>query len=104
MIDYREAGTKDFNRIAQLSAKSFGHYPYFDCAFHNAFKNEESYNTYMEKLHRVNIKANAQQNKCFVGVKDGEIVSAALIQNPAKKKADVEDYVCLLYTSPSPRD
>ena len=78
MIDYREAGTKDFNRIAQLSAKSFGHY---------------RYNTYMEKLHRVNIKANAQQNKCFVGVKDGEIVSAALIQNPAKKKADVEDYV-----------
>lgn len=47
----------------------------------------------MEKLHRVNIKANAQQNKCFVGVKDGEIVSAALIQDPAKKKADVEDYV-----------
>ena len=93
MIDYREAGTKDFNRIAQLSAKSFGHYPYFDCAFRNAFKNEESYNTYMEKLHRVNIKANAQQNKCFVGVKDGEIVSAALIQDPAKKKADVEDYV-----------
>ena len=39
MIDYREAGTKDFNRSAQLSAKSFGHYPYFDCDFNNSFKN-----------------------------------------------------------------
>ena len=56
-------------------------------------KSDGTYNAYMEKLHRVNIKANAKENKCFVGVKDGEIVSAALIQDPAKKKADVEDYV-----------
>lgn len=93
MIDYREANSKDFDRIAHLSAQSFGNYPYFTCVFRNAFKNEDAYKAYMEKLHRINIKANAQQNKCFVGVQDGEIVSAALIQDPAKKKADVEDYV-----------
>ena len=91
MIDYREANSKDFDRIAHLSAQSFGNYPYFTCVFRNAFKNEDAYKAYMEKLHRINIKANAQQNKCFVGVQDGEIVSAALIQDPAKKKADVED-------------
>ena len=39
------------------------------------------------------IKVNVQQNKCFVGVKDGEIVSAALVEDPANKKADVQDYV-----------
>lgn len=93
MIDYREATPRDFSRIAQLSAQSFGNYPYFDCAFRNAFKDDNSYSAYMEKLHRVNIKANAAQNKCFVGVKDGQIVSAALLQDPTKKKADVEDYV-----------
>lgn len=93
MIDYREAETRDFNHIARLSARSFGNYPYFECAFRNAFKNDDTYTAYMEKLHRINIKANVQQNKCFVGVKGGEIVSAALIQDPAKKKADVQDYV-----------
>ena len=93
MISYREANAKDFNRIAQLSAKSFGNYPYFYSIFRSSFKNEGAYGAYMEKLHYVNIKANAQQNKCFVGMKDGEIASAALIQDPAKKKADVNDYV-----------
>lgn len=93
MIDYREATAKDFHRIAQLSAQSFGNYPYFHSAFRHAFKNDNAYITYMEKLHRVHIKANASQNKCFVGMKDGEIVSAALLQDPAKKKAAVEDYV-----------
>lgn len=93
MINYREATNKDFNRIAQLSAQSFGNYPYFSCPFRNAFKNDEAYSAYMEKLHRVNIKANSQHNKCFVGEKDGEIVSAALILDPAQKKAAMEDYV-----------
>lgn len=93
MIDYREATDKDFHRIAQLSVQSFGNYPYFHSAFRHAFKNDNAYITYMEKLHRVHIKANASQNKCFVGMKDGEIVSAALLQDPAKKKAAVEDYV-----------
>ncbi len=93
MIVYREATPKDYDRIAQLSAQSFENYPYFDCVFRDAFKNDGAYNAYMEKLHRVNIKANSKQNKCFVGEKDREIVSAALIQDPAKKKADVEDYV-----------
>lgn len=82
MITYREANSKDFNRIAQLSAHSFGNYPYFDCAFRHSFKNNDSYITYMEKLHRVHIKANTQQNKCFVGIKDGDIISTALLQDP----------------------
>lgn len=86
MIHYREATQKDFNRIAQLSAQSFRNYPYFDCMFRNAFRTESSYSSYMEKLHRINIKANVQQNKCFVGVKDGEIVSAALVRRPGKQK------------------
>lgn len=93
MIDYREATNKDFNRIAQLSAQSFANYPYFDCVFRDIFKSNQAYGSYMEKLHRVNIKANAQKNKCFVGVKDGKIVSTALIQDPSKEKAVVEDYV-----------
>lgn len=93
MIVYREAAPKDFNRIAQLSAQSFGNYPYFDFAFRHAFKDNASYIAYMEKLHRVHIKANVRQNKCFVGLQDGKIVSAALLQDPAQKRAAVEDYV-----------
>lgn len=93
MIDYREANPGDFSRIAQLSAESFGNYPYFDCVFRRAFKDDDSYSAYMERLHRVNIKANAPQNKCFVGIQEGKIVSAALLQDPSKKKAAVEDYV-----------
>ena len=92
MIEYREATSKDFNSIAQLSAQSFGKYPYFDCAFHHAFKTDAAYSSYMEKLHRINIKANAPQNKCFVGIQDGKS-SRRPLQDPTKKKADVEDYV-----------
>lgn len=93
MIVYREATPKDINRIAQLSAQSFGNYPYFNFAFRHVFKDDGSYIAYMEKLHRIHIKANVQQNKCFVGTQDGEIVSAALLQDPAKKRAAVEDYI-----------
>ena len=65
MIEYREATSKDFNSIAQLSAQSFGKYPYFDCAFHHAFKTDAAYSSYMEKLHRINIKANAPQKSAL---------------------------------------
>ncbi len=93
MISYREATPGDIDGIARLSAKSFGHYPYFDFVFRRAFKDDSSYINYMEKLHRVHIKAYVPENKCFIGEKDGEIVSAALLQDPSKKKVEVEDYV-----------
>lgn len=93
MITYREATKKEIAQIARLATVSFGNYPFFDFAFLSAFKRESDYFAYLEKLHRIHIRANMQCHKCFVGVEDGKIVSAALLQNPTKKRIRVWDYI-----------
>ncbi len=93
MIEYREARCDEIEYIARLTTLSFGHYPFFDLAFQSAFENENEYFRYMEKLHRVHTRANMKRHKCFVGVKNGRIVSAALLQDPSKKRISVSDYI-----------
>ena len=93
MITYREARKEEISYIAKLSTVSFGYYPFFDFTFLSAFKCSEAYFSYLEKLHRIHIHANMQQHKCFVGVQDGKIVSAALLQDPKAKRVSVWDYI-----------
>ena len=93
MIEYREAKRDEIAYISKLAALSFGHYPFFDFAFQSAFENENEYFAYIEKLHRVHTLANMKQHKCFVGVKNGRIVSAALLQDPSKRRISVPDYI-----------
>lgn len=93
MIEYREAKRDEIAYISKLAALSFGHYPFFDFAFQNAFESENEYFAYIEKLHRVHTRANMKQHKCFVGVKNGRIVSAALLQDPSKRRISVPDYI-----------
>ncbi len=93
MITYREAEKNEISQIARLTTVSFGNYPFFDFALLNAFKRESDYFAYLEKLHSIHIRANMQRHKCFVGVEDGKIVSAALLQHPTKKRISVWDYI-----------
>lgn len=93
MITYREATESEIPAIAKLAAASFGHYPFFDFAFLPALKRPEAYAAYMEKLHAIHIRANMAHHKCFVGVQDGCMVSAALLQNPEGKPVSLWDYI-----------
>ncbi len=93
MIEYREARPNEAAYISKLATLSFGHYPFFDFAFQRAFDSENEYFTYIEKLHRVHTRANMKQHKCFVGVRNGRIVSAALLQDPSKRRISVWDYI-----------
>ncbi len=93
MIEYREARPDEAAYISKLATLSFGHYPFFDFAFQRAFDSENEYFTYIEKLHRVHTRANMKQHKCFVGVRNGRIVSAALLQDPSKRRISVWDYI-----------
>lgn len=93
MIEYREARPDEVEFISKLATLSFGHYPFFDFAFESAFDSENEYFTYIEKLHRVHNRANMKQHKCFVGVRNGRIVSAALLQDPSKRRISVWDYI-----------
>ncbi len=93
MIEYREARPDEAAYISKLATLSFGHYPFFDFAFQRAFDSENEYFTYIEKLHRVHTRANMKQHKCFVGVRNGGIVSAALLQDPSKRRISVWDYI-----------
>ena len=76
-----------------MAAESFGEYPMFDLVFRAYFSKRRNYLRYMEKLHRVNLRTLAKRNKCFVGVLDGKIVSAALLQNPEIPKITMMDYI-----------
>lgn len=93
MIIYREATEEEIGALARLSTEAFGNYPFFDFVFLSAFKSREAYFAYMDKLHRVHIRANMRRHKCFVGVENGRIVSTALLQAPDKKRIGVWDYI-----------
>ena len=93
MITYREATKKEIAQIARLATVSFGNYPFFDFAFLKGFKQNSDYFAYLEKLHRIHIRANMQNHKCFFGIEDGKIISAALLQNPEGKRIGIWDYI-----------
>ena len=84
-IHYREATKKEINTIAKLAAQSFCNYPFFRFAFRDSFKSERAYLAYMEKLHRIHIKANMRNHICLVGTIHETIVSTALLQIEIKE-------------------
>ena len=86
MIDYREAYSSELKEIAKMVAESFGEYPMYTLTFRDKFKNREDFISYITKLNKVHISANARKHKCFVGVNDGKIVFVALLQNPNIKR------------------
>lgn len=93
MITYREAKPEEIPYIARLTTRSFGNYPFFDFVFRSRFRQPKAYFAYLEKLHRIHIRANRQHHQCFVGIRDGKIVSTALLQNPLGKRVSVLDYI-----------
>lgn len=93
MITYREAKKGELCAVAKLTAETFGEYPMFDIAFRDCFRSERAYLKYMERLHRVNIRALADKNKCFIGVMDGKIVSAALLESPNIGRITARDFI-----------
>ncbi len=92
MITYREAKANEIKEISKFTTETFGDYPFFKFAF-KKLKSEEKYLRYMDKLHYVHMKANMYKYKCFVGTIDGQIVSAALLQNPNVKRVTIFDYI-----------
>lgn len=92
-MKYREARFDELDYIAKLSTVSFGNYPFFDFVFLDLFKKQEDYFKYLEKLHRIHLKANMKEHKCFVGVESNRIVSVALLQEPNKTRINIIDYI-----------
>ena len=93
MIEYREAYSSELKEIAKMVAESFGEYPMYTLTFRDKFKTKEGFISYITKLNKVHISANARKHKCFVGVKDGKIVSVALLQNPNIKRISLWNYI-----------
>ena len=93
MIEYREAYKSELKEIAKMVAESFGEYPMYTLTFRDKFKTKEDFISYITKLNKVHISANARKHKCFVGVKDGKIVSVALLQNPNIKRISLWNYI-----------
>ncbi len=93
MVTYREIRKNEFKEVANMIASSFGEYPMYTLAFRDVFKEKGSFIKYMEKLDLVHLKANARKHKCFVGIEDEIIVSAAILQDPSIKRVSLLDYI-----------
>lgn len=93
MIEYREAYSSELKEIAKMVAVSFGEYPMYTLTFRDKFKTKGDFISYITKLNKVHISVNARKHKCFVGVKDGKIVSVALLQNPNIKRISLWNYI-----------
>lgn len=93
MIACREAKPEEIPYIARLTTRSFGNDPFFDFVFRGRFRQSKAYFAYLKKLHRIHIRANRQHHQYFVGIRNGKIVSTALLQNPLGKRVSVLDYI-----------
>ncbi len=93
MIKYRKAYNKEIKEIAKMVAESFGEYPMYTLTFREKFKTQEEFISYITKLNKVHIRANATKHKCFVGIENKKIVCVALLQNPNIKRISLWDYI-----------
>lgn len=88
MVEYRIAGQQELSAVAELFAAAFQDYPLFQLVV----KDNNLEQTFLQNLHAANVAVYSQTQCCLVGIMDGEIVSAALLQCPGNPAAGLWDF------------
>lgn len=90
---YRNATKKEAAAIAALSSQAFGEYPFYDVVLRSKFSTQQDYLAFTEALHQVHIKTFIAKQECLIGVCQEQIVSVALLHNPARKAVGLWDFI-----------
>lgn len=94
-IEYKKYDDCFESKVIKMFTAAFENYPLFYGIFKNGFKDEKKFLEFYECLMRVIFKATIRQYGCYIGFKDGEIVSIVIINAPDDKPVGVWDYtVC----------
>ncbi|MCI4129589.1 GNAT family N-acetyltransferase [Bacillus haynesii] len=89
MIQYRLASADHLDEVAQLFHESFDNYPFMDLLVRPEKKNPQ----FLYELHKVITQAYINRQGCFIGVVNGEIVTAALLKHRDDPDVGVLDYI-----------
>lgn len=89
MVHFRLAREDELPKVADLLEDSFRDYSFFDLLCEKVSKRS----AFARELHLVNTKVYFQHQICLVGVKNGHIVSAALLKHPRLPEPGLMDYV-----------
>ncbi|RDU24684.1 GNAT family N-acetyltransferase [Anaerosacchariphilus polymeriproducens] len=88
MIEFREAKFSELKNVARLITDSFKSYPLFRLLMPPDKIDEKL----MYQLHYLNTKLFYKKHCCFVGIKDGNIITAALLKH-RDKEINLMDYI-----------
>ncbi len=92
LIHFREARPDELGQIAELTALAFEDYPLFVVA-RKGRRNARGVDEAMFALQRAETRLYLKYQVCLVGTIDDEIVAAALMDNPHKKKTTRWQYL-----------
>ncbi|WP_078394480.1 GNAT family N-acetyltransferase [Shouchella patagoniensis] len=88
MIIYREANAEELHTIAELLAKSFRDYPFFDL-FMSSQKKEQLFTD----IHALNTKSYFKKHVVLVAIREETIVAAALLKHRDRRDVGLFGYV-----------
>lgn len=89
MIQYRRAKYEELKSIARLITDSFKEYPFFDLLLPPGKKNDD----FLFSLHYLNTMTYLKKHCCFIGIEDGQILTAVLLKHRDKPEVGFFDYV-----------
>ncbi|MCQ4087590.1 N-acetyltransferase [Saccharibacillus sp. JS10] len=90
MPTYRLAKKHELHEVAALLTQSFLDYPLFSQLLSSS---GDLYQKQIFQLNWINTKLYAQQNSCFVGVVDGQIVSVMLLKKGGSTSPGLWQYI-----------
>ena len=91
-IEYRKYDTSFEKEVVDVLIKAFDHYPLFDVV-RDDFKTEERFRGFHIRFMKAMFKATIRHNACYIGMKDGKVVSLVIIDAPTDKPVGFLDYV-----------
>ena len=92
MIEYREYKHTHEKEVIRIFTEAFRDYPLFYGAFENHFERKEQLDNCYEHVIKGIFKATIRQDECYVGLKDGKVVSVVITESPGDKPVGFWDY------------
>ena len=91
-IEFKEYDSVYEAELLKVFIDAFEKYPLF-YVFRNDFKTEEKYHDFYEYFMKVLFNATIRKDECYIGLKNGRIVTFLIIEKPTDKPVGFWDYV-----------
>ena len=95
LVEYVKYDASYEEEVIKVFTEAFKNYPLFYNIFEDNFETEEKLLEFYKMVIKAIFKATIRKDACYVGLKDGQVVSAVIVESPDNKPIGVWDYtVC----------